>query len=33
MGVLLGEMRTRARSFKGQRAYDLKPFFVVKELR
>ena len=27
MGVLLGEMRTRARSFKGPRAYDLKPFY------
>ena len=32
MGVLLGEMRTRARSLKGQRAYDLKPFYRGKRI-
>ena len=32
MGVLLGLMRTRARSLKGQRAYDLKPFYRGKRL-
>ena len=32
MGVLLGLMRTRARSLKGQRAYDLKPFYRGKRI-
>ena len=32
MGVLLGLMRTRARSFEGQRAYDLKPFYRGKRI-
>ena len=27
MGVLLGLTRTHARSLKGQRVYDLKPFY------
>jgi len=32
MGVLLGLMRTRARSRKGERAYDLKPFYRGKKI-
>ena len=32
MGVLLGLMRTRARSLEGQRAYDLKPFYRGKRI-
>jgi len=32
MGVLLGLMRTRARSLRGQRAYDLKPFYRGKRI-
>ena len=27
MGVLLGIMRGRARSMKGERVYDIKPFY------
>jgi hypothetical protein len=27
MGVLLGIMRSRARSKKGERSYDIKPFY------
>ncbi|MEG3977507.1 transposase [Microcoleus sp. herbarium8] len=27
MGVLLGIMRPRARSKKGERSYDIKPFY------
>ena len=29
MGVLLGIMRGRARSIKGERVYDIKPFYRV----
>ena len=29
MGVLLGIMRGRARSMKGERVYDIKPFYRV----
>ena len=32
MGVLLGLMRTRARSLKGERAYDFKPFYRGKRI-
>lgn len=32
MGVLLGLMRTRARSLKGDRAYDFKPFYRGKRI-
>ena len=32
MGVLLGSMRTRGRSQKGQRAYDIKPFYRGKRI-
>lgn len=32
MGVLLGLMRTRARSFQGERVYDIKPFYRGKRI-
>ena len=32
MGVLLGLMRTKARSLKGERAYDFKPFYRGKRI-
>ena len=32
MGVLLGLMRTHARSLQGERAYDLKPFYRGKRI-
>ena len=32
MGVLLGLMRVYARSLKGERAYDLKPFYRGKRI-
>lgn len=32
MGVLLGLMRTHARSLRGEKAYDIKPFYRGKRI-